>query len=122
LRFYNRYFAIDIEPESEPQNRLQLRNPDSLVYLEEEIIKKKDDKLFISISRTIKNFNFEKDYELCRMCIKLLHNIIETRKFYYNKKLHGKEIVLFTFDEIDKDNCFYSTINQPVIKSYIVRE
>lgn len=95
LRFYNSPFQMAIGPDNSTEIIGVGKSEDSIVYLEE-----KNNGEHISIAKTTKPFDFDRDFRLCLCIYHLINNIINTRKYSLIEDFTGKQFKFVTFADL----------------------
>jgi len=100
LRFYNSYFSMAIKANGSKKMHGIGSSRDSITFLEKKKTIFNGNKVK-QIMRTIKPFDFERDYNCCLIIYQLIKNIIEARKHSLLDNSKGKKINFFIFKDVD---------------------
>jgi len=112
MRFYNSKFSMTIGLTGSKKMYPIGSADDSIIFLEK---KKGKYSRVDEVFRTVKPFDFEKDYNSCVILNALIKNIIETRKYSLLPELRGNNFDFFTFKDVDINKTIIS--NTGVTKS-----
>lgn len=106
LRFYNSSFSSYIGINGMNNMQMICASNDSITYLEEQTTKEvtKKNEAIYRIFIATKPFDFEIDFNRCKIINNLIKNIVDSRKQFLFPELCNKDFKLTIFNGIDIDN------------------